>query len=72
MVLPKTKHDTICNNYENAGLRNADIKSKIKRLQCSWIKKLFDNIFHEWKLIPVYLITKSLREISSFILILIL
>ena len=62
MVLPKIKHDTVCNNYENAGLRNADIKPKIKSLQCSWIKKLFDNSFHEWKLIPIYLIKKSFGE----------
>lgn len=62
VVLPKIKHDTVCNNYENAGLRNADIKPKIKSLQCSWIKKLFDNSFHEWKLIPIYLIKKSFGE----------
>ena len=23
-------------------------------LQCSWIRRLYDNSFHEWKLIPLY------------------
>ena len=35
---PKIKHQNICSNYEMGGLKNADIKSKIKSLQCSWVK----------------------------------
>ena len=57
---PKTKHETLCNDYKTGGLNNVDIPSKFIALQCSWIRRLYDNSFHEWKLIPLYLIEKSL------------
>ena len=41
---------------EYGGLKNVDIFSKVVSLQCSCIKRLFDNNFHQWKLIPLYLI----------------
>ena len=28
--------------------------SKVVSLQCSWIKRLLDNNFHQWKLIPLF------------------
>ena len=31
-------------------------------LQCSWIKRLFDNNFHQWNLIPLYLIRQYLGK----------
>ena len=40
---PKIKHSTLCNKYENGGLKNVDILSKVISLQCSWIKRLYDN-----------------------------
>ena len=56
---PKIKHETLCNNYKAGGLKNVDILSKIIALQCFWIRRLYDNSFPEWKLIPLYLIKKS-------------
>ena len=56
---PKTKHETLCNDYKGGGLKNIDILNKIISLQCSWIRRLYDNSFHEWKLIPIFLIKKS-------------
>ena len=53
---PKVKHETICNAFRNGGLKNMDVNDKIKRLKCSWIRRLYDDKFHEWKLIPQYLI----------------
>ena len=50
------KHETLCNDYKDGGLKNVDIFNKIIALQCSWIRRLFDNPFHEWKLISLYLI----------------
>ena len=44
------------NIYRAGGLKNVDIPSTIIALQCSWIRRLYDNSFHEWKLIPLYLI----------------
>ena len=46
---PKIKNSTLCNDYEYGGLKNVDIFSKVVSLQCSWIKRLFDNNFHQWK-----------------------
>ena len=49
----KIKHDTLCDGYENGGLKSVDIFSKIVSLQCSWIKRLCDENFHPWKIIPL-------------------
>ena len=53
---PKIKRETICNAFRNGGLKYVDATNEIKSLQCSWIKRLYDDKFHEWKLIPQYLI----------------
>ena len=50
---PKIKHSTLRKMYENGGLKNVDIEDKIISLQCSWIKRLFDNTTHSWKIIPI-------------------
>ena len=33
-----------------------NIFSKITRIQCSWVKRLCDDSFHAWKVIPLFLI----------------
>ena len=63
---PKIKHETLCNDYKAGGLKNVDIPSKIIALQCSWIRRLYDNSFHEWKLIRLYLIEKSFDASIKF------
>ena len=62
----KIKNSTLCNDYEYGGLKNVDIFSKVVSLQCSWIKRLFDNNFHQWKLIPLYLIRQYLGKKFKF------
>ena len=47
---PKIKYGTLCNDYEGGGLISIDISNKIISLQYSWIKRLYDNSFNEWKL----------------------
>ena len=42
---PKIRHETICKDYIGGGLKNVDISCKI--VQCSWIKRLYHNYFHE-------------------------
>ena len=59
---PKIKHDTLCKNYENGGLKNVDIMYKVVSLQCSWIKRLYDNNSHNWKIIPLHMITQKLGK----------
>ena len=44
----KIKNSTLCNDYKYDGLKNVDIFSKVVSLLCSWIKRLFDNNFHQW------------------------
>ena len=63
---PKTKHETLCNDYKAGVLKNVVIPSKIIALQCSWIRRLYDNSFHEWKLIPLHLIEKSFGTSFKF------
>ena len=57
---PKIKHTTLCNNYDNGGLKNIDISSRIISLQCSWINKLYNNTTPSWKVIPLHLIKTNL------------
>ena len=63
---PKITHKTLYSKYENGGLKNVDISSKIIRLQCSWLRKLCDKNFLEWKIIPSHLINKLLIKFSKF------
>jgi len=63
---PKIKHSTLCNNYQDGGLKNVSIESKIISLQCSWIKRLFDKNMHNWKIIPLTLIEKFLGKDFKF------
>ena len=53
-------------DYEGGGLKNINILNKIISLQCSWIRRLYDNSFHEWKLIPLFLIKNSFGSSFKF------
>ena len=55
---PKIKHETLCKDYKAGGLKNVDIPNKVIAVQCSWIRRLYDDSFHKLKLIPPYLIEK--------------
>ena len=57
---PKVKHDTLCTKYENGGLKKCWDKGVI--LQCSWIKRLYDSNSHNWKVIPLHMITQKLGK----------
>ena len=48
---PKIKHKTLCKRFENGGLKNVDMQNKTNSLQSSWVKRLYDDCFHEWKII---------------------
>ena len=64
----KIEHCTLFNDYEKGGLKNVDLRNKITTMQCSWIKRLFEDDFHGWKIIPLFLIDKHLGKNSSFII----
>ena len=59
------KHDTLCNYYKHGGLKNVFICNKIISLECLWIKRLYDDSFHEWKITPLHLISRTFSK--SFI-----
>ena len=63
---PKIKNLTINNNYENGGLKNVNIAAKISSLQISWIKRLFDKNFHDWKILSLHIMHKSLGKKFRF------
>ena len=44
---PKIKEKTLINNFDNGGLKDVGIPSKITSLQSSWVKRLFDTNFDE-------------------------
>ena len=59
---PKFKHTTLCNEYEEGGLKIVDIFSKITSIQYSWVKRLYDDSFHAWKVIPLIYIKNHLGK----------
>ena len=58
----KIKHSTLYNSFAT----NVDINTKIASLQCSWIRRLYDDSFHQWKLIPVHLINTTITPAFKF------
>ena len=58
----KIKHDALSKNHENGGLKNVDIMCKVVSLQCSWIKRLYDNNLHNREVIPLHMITQKLGK----------
>ena len=60
------KFKTLPCDYTDGGLNSVDIFSKILGLQCSWVRRLFNNNFHQWKVIPLYLIPKYLCKNFKF------
>ena len=45
-----------------------NMSSKIISLQYSWLQKLCDENFHEWKIIPSHLISKYFGRLFKFLL----
>ena len=58
----KIKHSILSNGYEKRGLKNIDLRNQITSMQCSWVKRLFENDFNDWKIIPLFLIGKHLGK----------
>ena len=63
---PKIKHKTLSNTFETGGLKNVNINLRVISLQCSWVKKLYDEDFYECKIIPFHLICITLGQNFKF------
>ena len=48
----KIKHSTLIGSYAEGGYKDVDIGSKFKSLKIIWFKRLLDDNFHPWKIIP--------------------
>ena len=59
---PKVKHSALIGDYEEGGLKDIDIKSKIQSLHLSWVKRLYSQNFHPWKNIPLKLIDSENKQ----------
>ena len=66
---PKIKNETLCSEFTHGGLKNVNIQKQIS-LQRSWVRRLHDDSFREWKVETVETYNKNLRTIFlSFTLI---
>ena len=52
---PKIKHFTPVADYSEGGNKDINIETKISTLKVTWVKRLLDNNFHSWKIIPTIL-----------------
>ena len=43
----------IYNGYKGEGRKDIGISNEIISLNCSWIRRLYENLFHEWTLIQL-------------------
>ena len=48
------------------GIKNVDLRNKTISMQCSWVKRLFEDDFHDWKIVPLFLIDKHLGKNFKF------
>ena len=62
----KVKRDTLCNDHKGDGLKNMVIWKIIMGLLCSWIKRLYDGLLHEWEIILFHLISNTFGKFLIF------
>ena len=63
---PKMKHTSLIGDHSEGNMKDIDIKAKLESLQIQWIKRLPNNNFHSWKIIPTVLL-KDVGGVSLFI-----
>ena len=49
----KVKRNTLIGDFEKGGLKIIDIDSYVISLKASWVSRLADSKFSNWKLIPL-------------------
>ena len=54
------------NEFENGCLKNVDLRNEITSIKCSWVKRLFEDYFHDCKVIPLFLTSKHLGKNFNF------
>ena len=54
------------NRYELGVIKNFSLRNSLTSMQRSWVKILFEDDFYDWKVIPLLLIGKHLRQNFKF------
>ena len=62
---PKIKHTSLIGDYSEGGMKDIDIKAKLESLRIQWVKRLTNDNFHSWKIIPNVLL-KDVGGVSLF------
>ena len=62
---PKIKHTSLISDYSKGGMKDIDMKAKLESLRIQWVKRLTNNNFHSWKIIPNVLL-KDVGGVSLF------
>ena len=65
-VKVKIKQYTLNNDYKAGDLKSVDIEHKIASLKCSRVRRLYNENFHEWKIIPLQFTNKLFEENFKF------
>ena len=52
--------------FKHGGLKNINMQNQIISLPCSWVIRLYEDSFHEWKVIPLKLIQQSFGSHFKF------
>ena len=65
-TLTKIKHKTLILSHKQFGLKFTNVSFKIISLQCSLLKRLFDNHFHESKAMPLFCIKMTFSNNFKF------
>ena len=55
---PKIKHTTLINECQDGGLKDVDVEAKIRSLQLGWVRRLYVDDYHPWKIIPLNVLKK--------------
>ena len=63
---PKIKYETRRMEFKAGGLKSVNICFKFVGLQCSCIKKKYNDCFHGWKIIPLNLLNKCFAPSFKF------
>ena len=62
----KIKHEIISKNLKEGGLKNVNIQNELTSLQILWIPRLYDDCFREWKIIPLYVVKRTVALSFKF------
>ena len=62
----KIKHKTLILDHKQDGLKCADVNFTMINLQCLWLKRHFEDSFHEWKVIQHFYIKKKFGNNFKF------